>query len=188
MENLRKLQECNQKKITFKQAFYSLGMTNMNRPIRKLNEEEEFSALANWILNKLPLRCSMNLRLKVNDKIYQTSIYEGRRQIVVGKLMQQASQHGAITYYWPEETKYESLTVDIIKTSAKRADIINAAKAEGKILTDQQITELEVSQIDWKSQPLMEQPPMQSEQTERNSWNAVLTEEERELLSEFLDV
>ena len=60
MENLRKLQECNKRNITFKQTFYQLGMTDVDKPLRELNEKEEFSALANWVLNKLPQFHSMD--------------------------------------------------------------------------------------------------------------------------------
>jgi len=69
MENLRKLQECNKRNITFRQAFYRLEMTDADKALRELNEKEEFSALVNWALNKLPPFHSMDLKHKVNDAI-----------------------------------------------------------------------------------------------------------------------
>jgi len=39
-------------------------MTRFNKTLRELNEEEEFSALVNWTLNKLPLLHSIDLRQK----------------------------------------------------------------------------------------------------------------------------
>jgi len=132
MENLKRLQECNKRNISFKQAFFQLGMTESNKTLRELNEKEEFSALTNWALNKLPPFHSMDLRQKVNGEIYQTSIHKSGRKIVVGKPTLKTNYPGAITYDWPEEMKYETLNVDAITESIATADAINWKKCKEK--------------------------------------------------------
>jgi len=52
-------------------------------------------------------------------------------------------------------------------------------------LTERQVIN---PQVNWNEQPQMEQPHVKLVQTERNCWDVVLTEEERNLLGEFLDV
>jgi len=188
MENLRRLQECNKKKITFKQAFFQYGMAEIDKPLKELNEKEEFSALVNWALNKLPPFHSMDLRQRASGVIYQTSLHKCGRQVRVGKPMVKTDFPGTIVYDWPEEVKYDTLGVDVITRSTLRADIINVAKMKGKLLTAQQVTELANPQINWNDQPQVETPQIKLVQTERNCWDVVLTEEERNLLSEFLDV
>jgi len=188
MENLRKIQECNKRNMTLRQAFFQLGMTEVDKPLRELNEKEEFSALVNWALNKLPPFQSMDLRKKVNGEIYQTPIHKSGRQLVVGKPVFRASHPGTILYNWPKEMKYELLDVDTIATSVIRADIVNAAKIEGRLLTEQQIAEKENPQMNWDNQIQKESLQIKLVKTERNCWDVVLTEEERNLLGEFLDI
>jgi len=174
--------------MTFKQAFFQFGMTDYDKALKELNEKEEFSALVNWALNKLPQFHSMDLRHRVNDEIYQTSIHKSGRHLVVGKPILKINHPGTILYDWYEEPTYESLNVGIITNSVLRADIINAAKMEGRLLTARQITEMMNPQIDWTYQPQVESPQTKLVQTERNCWDAVLTEEERNIIGKFLDI
>jgi len=159
----------------------------MTKKLKGLNKKEEFSTLVNWIINKLPPFKSMDLRHKVNDELYQTPIQRRAREIRVGKTMLKTSQAGTVSYDWPEQITYETLDVEIITTSAIRANIINAAKMDGKLLSAQEIAEREKLYIGWNLQP-KEISTSQSEQEDRNCWDEVLTEQEREILGEFLDV
>jgi len=84
--------------------------------------------------------------------------------------------------------KYELLDVEAITTSVRRGDIVNVAKMEGRLLTEQQIAEKENPQINWNYQPQEKSPQIKLVETERNCWDVVLTEEERNLLGEFLDI
>jgi len=102
--------------------------------------------------------------------------------------MSKTNHPGAILYDWPEEMKYELLDVETITISEIRADIVNVAKMEGRLLTAQQITELVNPQIDWNYQPQVKYPQIRLMQTERNCWDVVLTEEERNLIGEFMDI
>jgi len=187
MEYLRRLQECHEKHISIKQAFFRIGMTDDGKPLKQLKDQEEFSALVNWAINKLPLFQSMDLRLKVSGIIYETLLYKCGGQVRVGKIRRK-DQVGAIAYDWPEGAVYDSLKVDMITASVYRADIINAAKMNGKLLTRQEIEKQENSQREWHSAIQETIPKIKLVQTERNCWDVVLTEEERELIEEFLEV
>jgi len=74
MEILELLQKCNKRTISFRKAFYQLGMTKPHKQLKALDEEGEFAALANWIIHNLPPFHSTELRLKVDGAIYQASI------------------------------------------------------------------------------------------------------------------
>jgi len=173
--------------MSFKQAFFQCGITGFDKRLKDLNEEEEFSALINWALNKLQYFHSMDLRYRVNGSIYQTPSHKNGREIRVGKPRLKIHHPGAITYDWDEETKYTTLEVDKITASVERADIINAAKKKGILLSKQQISELARPEgpPDWDYPLQVESPQVELIQTERNCWDEVLTEEERNLLSEF---
>jgi len=85
--------------MTFKQAFFQFGVTEYDKVLKGLNEKEEFSALVNWVLNKLPPFHNMDLRHKVNDELYQTAIHKRAREIRVGKPMLKTRYNGAIRYH-----------------------------------------------------------------------------------------
>jgi len=46
-EYLRRLHECNKRRMSFRQAFLSLGIVDDSTPLRQLSDAETFSALAN---------------------------------------------------------------------------------------------------------------------------------------------
>jgi len=169
-------------------------MTEFDKTLRELNEKEEFSALVNWSLNKLPPFHSMDLRHKVNDEIYQTPIHKEERKLRVGKPVMKTKYAGAITYDWSEEMKYETLDVDAITASMIRADAINLKKIqEESLITVQRISallnhEVEEGSIEMEQQQQVTSQHISLVQTDRNCWNVVLTEEERNLLGELLDI
>ena len=202
MEYLRRLHECNERRMNFRQAFLSLGIVNDSKPLRQLNDEETFSALANWAIHKLPILHTMILRINVDGAIYQTVVRNSKRQLRVGKIVR-VTGPGGIGYDWPEETKYDSLDVSIIENSVYRANIINVER--GHDLSVRERTQQAQEQADdiildisaeERSQPEEEQadeiswdiPRITMRQTERNCWEVVLTKEERELIDEFLEI
>jgi len=85
MENFTRLQECYKKNMTFKQAFFQFGVTDYDKKLKGLNEKEEFSTLVNWAINQLPSFESIDLRHRVNGKLYQTNICKRARETLVGK-------------------------------------------------------------------------------------------------------
>ena len=178
MENLYMLQECNKKSITFKQAFGKFGVTRNNKQMKEMNEEEEFSALVNWAINKLPEYEDIDLICKVNGKIYQTNLSRKSRSVRVGKTKEKESHDEDKTYAWPENMTYETLDVNIITISMLRAKAMNEARSQGQDLSEQEATARVFPQIDWNV-----------EEIEKGlGADRVLTEEEMELINEFLQV
>jgi len=154
------------------------GVTEYNKPLKKLNEKEEVSTLVNWVINQLPVYESMDLRHRVNGKLYQTKLHKKGREISVGRPKEKDEQAETVTYDWPEHVTYETLDVNIITISAIRADTINAAKKRGQVLSQQEVTARVVPQIDWNMEGFQ-----MGENGER-----VLTAEDMELINEFLCV
>ena len=109
------------------------GVTEYDKPLKELNDKEEFSTLINWAINQLPSFESMDLRHRVNGKLYQTSLHKKAREILVGKPKEKDNQDEAVTYDWPEYVTYETLAVNIITISMLRANVINDAKKRGTI-------------------------------------------------------
>ena len=223
MEHLRRLDECNERRMSFRQAFLSLGMLNDCKSLKQLTAEEEFSALVNWALHKLPLFQSMILRINVDGAIYQTVVRKSQGHLRVGKIVR-VTGPGGIAYVWPEQTKYDSLEVAIINDSVRRANEVNVERGhdlsviertqqaqeqsdelimEERMQLEERRTAMrnkvglqsEEEQADEGSQSEEKQaddvpwaiPKITMRQTERNFWEVVLTEEERELINEFLE-
>jgi len=98
--------------------------------------------------------------------------------IVAGKTKEKESHDEARTYAWPENATYESLDVNTIVISALRAKAMNEATKQGQELSEQEATARVFPQIDWNV-----------EEIEKGLGpERVLTEEEMELVNEFLQV
>jgi len=198
MNELQKLQLCHERKITFKQAFFYKGMSDENVPLKQLKDQEEFSALVNWALHSLVKDEDMILRVKEKGLIYQTMLHKVDRKIRVGGITQIYGT-GAMKYDWPDEIKYHSLFLGEINASAKRADVINDAITNRQVMMHQQAERpRDERQVEM---PNAENPGSSSTQdfmpiipnirlreTEPNLWEVVMTEEEKELIAEFLEV
>jgi len=124
----------------------------------------------------------MKLRHKANGDLYQIIISKQAREIRVIKPKLQANCEGAINYEWPEEATYENLNVAIIAASVERAETINKNKMYEQLGYVQKIEEQESSQNGGDTSMPLE------ESTKENDGNVVLTEEEMELIYEFLKV
>jgi len=210
-EYLNYLHECNARRMTFKQAFSALGMVNKNKPLKQLNDEKTFSALVNWAIHKLPKLHSMVLRI-THGAIYQTVLLKSQHKLRVGKLVR-VTGPGGIAYDWPASTQYESLDVSIIEDSIHRANVINveqghdlsviertqqAQEQTDELIMEESSQEKEqaVEHVEEDLQPEEESsngvswniPKITMRQTEHNCWEVTLTEEERELIDEFLEI
>ena len=95
-----------------------------------------------------------------------------------GKTKEKDNQDEAITYAWPEDVTYETLNVDIIAISILRAKAMNEAKRKGQELSEQEATARVCLQIDWNVEEIQK----------GLGADRVLTEEEMELINEFLQV
>jgi len=198
MDELQKLQLCHERKITFKQAFFCRGISDENTPLKQLKDQEEFSALVNWALHSLVKDEDMILRVREEGLIYQTILHKTDRKIRVGRIIQIYGT-GAMKYDWPDEIKYHSLFLGEINASADRADVINDAITNRQAMMNQQAERPRDGRQD--EMPNAETPESSSSQdflptipnirlreTEPNLWEVVMTEEEKELIAEFLEV
>jgi len=197
MDDLQKLQLCHERRITFKQAFFSKGMSDENVPLKQLKDKEEFSALVNWASYSLVKDEDMILRIRKEGLIYQTILHKTDRKIRVGKI-RQIYGTGAMRYDWPDGIQYCSLSASEINASATRADVINDAIAnrqammyqpeerprdEGQVEMPTTETPGSSSSQDW----LPTIPNIRLRETEPNMWEVVMTKEEKELIAEFLE-
>jgi len=178
MENLQMLQECNKRSITFKKAFGKFGVTRNDKLLKEMTGEEEFSALVNWAINKLPKYEEMHLRCKIDDQVYQAKLSRKEKNVRTGRIKEKEHQKEAITYAWPENASYENLDVDVIAISILRAKAMNEAKSKGQELSEQEATASVFPNIDWNMEEIQK----------GLGADRVLTEEEMELVNEFLQV
>jgi len=198
MDDLQKLQLCHERKITFKQAFFYKGMSDEKAPLKQLKDQEEFSALVNWALHSLVKDEDMILRVKEKGLIYQTILHKSDKKIRVGRIIQVYGT-GAMKYDWPDEIKYHSLVLGEINASAKRADVINDAITSRQVMMhlqaerprDERQVEMPNAETPGSSStqdflPII--PNIRLRETEPNLWEVVMTEEEKELIAEFLEV
>ena len=196
--------------MTFKQAFSALGMVDKNKPLKQLTDEETFSALANWAIHKLPKLHSMTLRITYGA-VYQTVLLKTQSNLRVGKLVK-VTEPGGIAYDWPESTRYESLDVSVIEDSVHRANVSNVERgydlsaiertqqaqeqADDLIMEESSQEQQAAENIDEEIQPEEESPnaipweipKFTMRQTGPDCWEVVLTEDERELIDEFLEI
>jgi len=203
-EYLNYLEECGARRMAFRHAFGALGMVDKNTPLKQLNDKELFSTLVNWAINRMPRLHSMVLRVKYGA-VYQAIIVKSLKNLRVGKL-ERVAEPGGIAYDWPETTRYDSLEVEIIKASAQRANEINAQKGYDKNAlerahnTQKQADKIMNEECPQDPQPEEEvrqegastsgetsMPRITLRQNEPNIWEVVLTEQERELIEEFLE-
>jgi len=84
-----------------------------------------------------------------------------------------------------EKRTWTTLDVGIIAASVSRADIINDAKINGRLLSAQEVAEQENSQINQDCKEQMESPQIKLVQAESNCGGYSL---EMELINEFLQV
>ena len=140
--------------------------------------EEEFSALVNWAINKLPKYEDMHLRCKVDGKIYQVKLSRKEKSVRTGRIKEKECQEEAMTYAWPEDASYETLDVDVIAISILRAKAMNEAKSKGQELSEQEATASVFPNIDWNVEEIQK----------GLGADRVLTKEEVELINEVLQV
>jgi len=188
MENVLRLKTCHERNITFRQAFSNRGMVDDSIQLKTLTAKEEFSALANWILNELPRYERMTLRADMEGITYETTVHKDQYKIRVGEI--KICGPGVIRYDWREGLLYCSLNLREINEGIQRADIINKARMERQ--KEQQEPGVEVHQRELVNEDAeilaitSNIPRMRMRETDKNCWEIVLTEEERQLIDEFL--
>jgi len=198
MNDLQKLHLCHERRITFKQAFFCKGMSDESVPLNQLKDKEEFSALVNWAIHSLVKDEDMTLRIRQEGFIYQTILHKTDWKIRVGRI-KQIYGTGAMRYNWPAEVTYHSLSLCEINASAQRADVINDAITNRRATMHQQeerprderrdeVQNEEMPESSSSQDFLPTIPNIRLRETETNLWEVVMTEEEKELIAEFLEV
>jgi len=167
METLQLLEACYRRQITLKQAFSFVGLSKVtmkDKSFNTLTEEEVFACIMNWIINKLKRDTRLDIRTRVEGKIYQAKIHFDERNIRVKKPVIIEEEEGSMMYDWPDEATFNTLTVDMLTRSMMLADRNNYDKK----ITNWTENAENVNQL-------------------LNVTNVTLTEEDLELVNELLD-
>ena len=128
MEILQMLRDCYKNNSTFKKTFYWVGLNEagkLDKPIKGMNEEDEFSCIANWIKHRMPKRESVIIRFKANGLAYQAKIGLNGQRLYVNKPILMTTVSKPTLYDWQEEETYNTLTADKIRNSMQKADLLN---------------------------------------------------------------
>ena len=184
MENVIRLQICHERNITFKQAFSNRGMVDDRVQLKNLTAKEEFSALVNWILQEMPKYERMTLRADMEGITYETIVYKDQYKIRVGKI--KTCGPGVIRYNWREGLLYCSLDLREINEGIQRANMINERGMERQ----QQAMDIPQPELVNENSEILaitsNIPRIRMRETDKNCWEVVLNEEERQLIDEFL--
>jgi len=127
------LQDCYKNNATFKKTFCWVGLneaSKLNKPIKDMNKEDEFSCIASWIKHKMPKRESVIIRFKANSQMYQAKIGHNGQRLYVNKPILMPTVNEPTLYDWQEEETYNTLTADKIRNSMQRADQLNGEKEQ----------------------------------------------------------
>jgi len=136
MEILQMFQDCYKNNSTFKETFCWVGLNEankLNKPIKDMNKEDEFSCIASWIKHRMPKRESVIIRFKANSQMYQAKIGHNGQRLYVNKPILMATVSEATLYDWQEEETYNTLTADKIRNSAQRADQLNGKREQEEV-------------------------------------------------------
>jgi len=168
-------------------------------PLKQLSAKAEFSALVNWIRHELPKHEDMELRADMEGVTYKTIVHKDQKQIRVGPVTKIYGP-GAIRYDWLPGTNFYSLDLGEIKASIRRADLINDAKMMGQEVTQEILLQhgetsksktaeatTQDDEISGDMEVIPRIPQIKLRETEKNCWEVVLTEEERDMINEFLE-
>jgi len=127
------LQDCYKNNATFKKTFCWVGLneaSKLNKPIKDMNKEDEFSCITNWIKHRMPKRESVTIRFDANGQAYQAKIGHNGQRLYVNKPILMITVSEPTLYDWQEEETYNTLTADKIRNSIQRADQLNGKKEQ----------------------------------------------------------
>ena len=127
------LQGCYKSNSNFKKTFCWVGLneaSKLNKPIKDMDKEDEFSCIASWIKHKMPKRESVIIRFIANSQVYQAKIGHNGQRLYVNKPTLMPTVNEPTLYDWQEEETYNTLTADKIRNSAQRADQLNRKRIQ----------------------------------------------------------
>jgi len=119
---------------------------------------------------------------------YETTVHKDQYKIRVGEI--KTCGPGVIRYDWREGPLYCSLNLWEINEGIQRADIINKARIEKQKEQQEPVVEghqRELVNVDAEILAITSNVPnIRMQKNDKNCWEIVLTEEERQLIDEFL--
>ena len=142
MEILRMLQDSYRSRTKVKKTFCWVGFSEpsqLDKPIKDMNKEEEFSCVMNWIMHKMPKREVVIIRIEALDQAYQAKIGRDGQRLYINKPILMPTITKPTLYDWEGEETYHTLTADKIRNSIQRADQMNYQKEQE---WDQELTEI----------------------------------------------
>jgi len=127
------LQGCYKSNSNFKKTFCWVGFneaSKLNKPIKGMNKEDEFSCIVNWIMHRMPKRESVTIRFEASGQAYQAKIGHNGQRLYVNKPILMTTVSEPTLYDWQGEETYNNLTADKIRSSTQRADQLNGQKEQ----------------------------------------------------------
>jgi len=127
------LQDCYKNNSTFKKTFCWVGFdeaSKLDKPIKGMNKEDEFSCIVNWIMHRMPKREAVTMRFEAHGLTYQAKIGHNGQRLYVNKPTLITTVSESTLYDWQGEETYNTLTADKIRNSAQRADQLNGKRKQ----------------------------------------------------------
>jgi len=126
-------QESHKTRSSVKKMFCWIGLSKpseLNKPIKGMNKEDEFRCIMNWVIHKMPKGESVTIRFEVLDQAYQVKIGHDRQRLYVYKPILMSTTTKPTLYDWEGEETYHTLTADRIRNSIQKADQMNRPKKQ----------------------------------------------------------
>jgi len=126
-------QESHRSRSSVKKMFCWIGLSKpgeLNKPLKDMNKEDEFSCVMNWVMHKMPKGESVTIRFEALDQAYQVKIGHERQRLYVYKPILMSTTIKPTLYDWEGEETYHTLTADKIRNSIQRADQTNHLKKQ----------------------------------------------------------
>jgi len=57
----------------------------LNKPIKGMNKEDEFSCVVNWIMHRMPKREAVTMRFEARGQAYQAKVGHNGQRLYVNK-------------------------------------------------------------------------------------------------------
>ena len=127
------LEDCYKGNPSVKKTFCWVGFikpSQLNKSIKDMNKEEEFSCVMNWIMHKMPKREAVTVRFEALGHAYQVKIGHNGQRLYVNKPTLMITVNEPTLYDWQREETYHTLTADKIRNSVQRADQMNRQKEQ----------------------------------------------------------
>jgi len=127
------LGDCYKGNSSVKKTFCWVGFSKpseLNKPIKDMNKEDEFSCVMNWVMHKMPKGETVTIRFETLNQAYQVKIGHDRQRLYVYKPILMSTITKPTLYDWEGEETYQTLTADKLRNSMQRADQMNRQKEQ----------------------------------------------------------